>query len=213
MRKVPHRSLLYCEDCEAQGTQAHLEISGKDGRAYRTRQLGPTDDTEKVSTYCARRLHRFYATKDSVVSTPDGDYTVGEIHERTGFIQIVQPPGAFDSLSLEGVLAIRGISPPSFPRDLSFVSNRSYNLFYELAHYSRLGECDVVGFAWWANKFKPDIARLSAERSWDRFKSMLRSVGVPITLERGKAFRFDDPAGFVDGVMAACNTETTERWT
>jgi len=199
--------------CEANGSAAPFEVTGADGRAYRARLLGPGRDTEQVRTHCGRKTHRFYSPKDAVVSCPQGDLTVAEITQKAGGVFITQEPKHFDSLSLEGVTAVRGITAPSFPRDLAFVTNTSYNLFYELAHYSRLGECDVVVFAWWANKFKPDIAPLSAERAWDRFKFMLRSVGVGITVQPGKAFSFDDPIGFVDGVMASCNTETTEKWT
>ena len=216
LRKVRCRKLLSCERCEAEGVTPLVKIRGADGSVYQVRQLGPSEDTEQVRTYCGRSAHRFFAAKDAVVPFPEGELTVAEIIERVGSVHIVQSPERFDTLALTGVRSVRGISRPSFPRDLPFVSNKSFNLFYELAHYTRLGECDVVSFAWWANKFKPDIELESAARAWDRFKSLLRGTGVGITLGPGKAFRFDAPGEFVAGVMDACSgdqDETNEAWT
>jgi hypothetical protein len=212
LNKSRWKDTLCCPTCEANGADFEFDIKGVAGSTYRIRRRERDLRGIRVVSHKGRQSHKFFASEDAVIRMDGGSCMVADVMARVGDVHVIQDERHFRQLNLDGVLAVRGVTTPSFPRDLDFLSAPTFDLFYELAHYSRLGECDVVRFAWWANKFKPDLGRSSAERAWDRLKTHLRSVGVGISLEPGKAFRFDDPSGFVSGVMDVCVTEEDEEW-
>lgn len=216
LRKVRNDYVVYCPGCREAGRSQPLSLEGPDGTVYWTRSIAGTKTTIPVTTHYARDYKRYYAKKGTAVVCEGQTWELEEVIRRVGSVHLVQSKKPFNALTLDDVLCIRGITEPSFPRDLPLISSPTFNMFYEMAHYCRLGECDTVRFAWWANKFKPDIETGSAERAWDRFKVKLRSVGVPLTVQPGKAFTFDKPREFVRGVMdAATSASKREKsaWT
>jgi hypothetical protein len=216
LRKVPGKPEIFCSRCADEGRDSVRPFEGPDGRVWNRRKIGENDETVQVRTYCGRDFSRFFVHTDETVKLPSGEvWVVQDIVDKVGGVHLVQDRRTFVGLGVNDALAIRGISEPSFPRDLAFLSNKTFNLFYEVAHYTLLGECSPVGFAWWANKFKGGIELASADRAWQRFKRQLREVGVKITVQPGKAFSFDDEAGFVDIVMKAANVQTKKgtKWT